>query len=171
MSSWSTWPYVALVYHPPVAQIVIYHSQQVVWNLFPHHRLDADVPSRATIESRALGALILASEARNENVPAKRADFFYCSSTWPLSKTEVYIYIYIYRFFSLRDNLTSSSMNGFLWSKFANFCFVAQTQFLIYSFFIVAHCGCNQNPKFIYIWIFIYWVITMNFKCDTLKCK
>ena len=31
---------------PPVAQIVIYHSQQVVWNLFPHHRLDADVPSR-----------------------------------------------------------------------------------------------------------------------------
>ena len=31
----------------------------------------------ATIESRALGALKLASEARNENVPAKRADFFY----------------------------------------------------------------------------------------------
>ena len=30
----------------------------------------------ATIESRALGALKLASEARNENVPAKRADFF-----------------------------------------------------------------------------------------------
>ena len=29
-----------------------------------------------TIESRALGALKLASEARNENVPAKRADFF-----------------------------------------------------------------------------------------------
>ena len=39
-------PLVALVYHPPVAQIVIYHSQQVVWNLFPHHRLDADVPPR-----------------------------------------------------------------------------------------------------------------------------
>ena len=38
--------FVALVYHPPVAQIVIYHSQQVVWNLFPHHRLDADVSSR-----------------------------------------------------------------------------------------------------------------------------
>ena len=37
---------VALVYHPPVAHIVIYHSQQVVWNLLPHHRLDADVPSR-----------------------------------------------------------------------------------------------------------------------------
>ena len=35
----------ALIYHPPVAQIVIYHSQQVVWT-FPHHRLDADVPSR-----------------------------------------------------------------------------------------------------------------------------
>ena len=27
-------PFVALVYHPPVAQIVIYHSKQVVWNLF-----------------------------------------------------------------------------------------------------------------------------------------
>ena len=31
----------------------------------------------ATIELRALGALKLASEARNENVPAKRADFFH----------------------------------------------------------------------------------------------
>ena len=30
----------------------------------------------ATIESRALGALKLAREAGNENVPAKRADFF-----------------------------------------------------------------------------------------------
>ena len=30
----------------------------------------------ATIESRALGALKLAREARDENVPAKRADFF-----------------------------------------------------------------------------------------------
>ena len=39
-------PFVALIYHPPVAQIVIYHSQQVVWNLFAHNRLDADVPSR-----------------------------------------------------------------------------------------------------------------------------
>ena len=29
----------------------------------------------ATIESRALGALKLASEERNKNVPAKRADF------------------------------------------------------------------------------------------------
>ena len=27
-------PFVALAYHPPVAQIVIYHSQKVVWNLF-----------------------------------------------------------------------------------------------------------------------------------------
>ena len=32
----------------------------------------------ATIESRALGALKLASEARDENVPAKRADFLLC---------------------------------------------------------------------------------------------
>ena len=30
----------------------------------------------ATIESRVLGALKLAREARDENVPAKRADFF-----------------------------------------------------------------------------------------------
>ena len=30
----------------------------------------------ATIKSRALGALKLAREARDENVPAKRADFF-----------------------------------------------------------------------------------------------
>ena len=39
-------PFVALVYHPPVAQIVIYHLQQVVWNPFPRHGLDAEVPSR-----------------------------------------------------------------------------------------------------------------------------
>ena len=32
----------------------------------------------AMIKSRALGALKLASEARDENVPAKRADFFIC---------------------------------------------------------------------------------------------
>ena len=31
----------------------------------------------ATIESRTLGALKLASEARDENVPARRADFFF----------------------------------------------------------------------------------------------
>ena len=30
----------------------------------------------ATVKSLALGALKLASEARHENVPAKRADFF-----------------------------------------------------------------------------------------------
>ena len=36
-----------------------------------------NVKSSATIiRSRALGALILASEARDENVRAKRADFF-----------------------------------------------------------------------------------------------
>ena len=33
-------------------------------------------PRSATIKSRALGALKLAREARDENVPAKRADFF-----------------------------------------------------------------------------------------------
>ena len=44
----------------------------------------------ATIESRALGALKLASEALNENVPAKRADFFllwrYNYSLFPVGK-------------------------------------------------------------------------------------
>ena len=34
-------------------------------------------PRTATIESRALGALKLASETRDENVPATRADFFH----------------------------------------------------------------------------------------------
>ena len=34
----------------------------------------------ATIKSRALGALKLASEARDDNVPAKRADFLFCVS-------------------------------------------------------------------------------------------
>ena len=33
----------------------------------------------ATIESRALGALKLASEARDENVPAKRVEFLFKS--------------------------------------------------------------------------------------------
>ena len=32
----------------------------------------------ATIKSRALGALKIAREARDQNVPAKRADFFFC---------------------------------------------------------------------------------------------
>ena len=36
----------ALVYHPPVAQIIVYHPQQVVWNLFLRYRLDAVLPSR-----------------------------------------------------------------------------------------------------------------------------
>ena len=34
----------------------------------------------ATIESRALGALKLARKARDENVPAKRADFLFSFS-------------------------------------------------------------------------------------------
>ena len=34
-----------------------------------------DRPRSATIKSRALDALKLTSEARDENVPAKRADF------------------------------------------------------------------------------------------------
>ena len=35
----------------------------------------------AAIKSRALGALKLAREARDENVPTKRADFFKLKST------------------------------------------------------------------------------------------
>ena len=38
-------PIVACVYHPPVTQIVVYHSQQVVWNLLSRHRLDSVLPS------------------------------------------------------------------------------------------------------------------------------
>ena len=41
----------------------------------------------------------------------------------------------IYFIFGLRDNSTSSSINGFLWSNFPNFGFALQTQFLIYIFF------------------------------------
>ena len=39
-------PFIALIYHSPVVYIVIYHPQQVFWNLLLHHRLDADLPSR-----------------------------------------------------------------------------------------------------------------------------
>ena len=45
----------------------------------------------ATIESRALGALKLASEARNENVPAKRADFFPCFFIKPANLLEYFV--------------------------------------------------------------------------------
>ena len=43
----------------------------------------------ATIESRALGALKLAREARNENVPARRADFFYLKPSRILSRLKL----------------------------------------------------------------------------------
>ena len=39
--------FVALVYHSPVAQIVVYHPQQVVWNLLRHHCLDAVLRTRS----------------------------------------------------------------------------------------------------------------------------
>ena len=39
---WIAWFCMAL----PVAQRVIYHPQLGVWNLFPHHRLDADILPR-----------------------------------------------------------------------------------------------------------------------------
>ena len=46
----------------------------------------------ATIKSRALGALKLASEAMDENVPAKRADFFiFCYATRLLSQLRLEI--------------------------------------------------------------------------------
>ena len=42
----------------------------------PSAKREVQKERSATIEPRALGALKLASEARDENVPAKRADFF-----------------------------------------------------------------------------------------------
>ena len=44
-------------------------------------------PRSVTIESRALGALKLASEARDENVPAKQADFLKYITRRTASKT------------------------------------------------------------------------------------
>ena len=44
----------------------------------PSAKREVQKKRSATIESRALGALKLASEVRDENVPAKRADFLNC---------------------------------------------------------------------------------------------
>ena len=45
---------------------------------------------------------------------------------------------YVCFFFSLRDNLTSSSINGLPGSSFANFEFAPQTQFLnVFCFYIL----------------------------------
>ena len=46
----------------------------------------------ATIESRAPGALKLAREARDENVPAKRADFFLYKERMIISSTVILLY-------------------------------------------------------------------------------
>ena len=46
----------------------------------------------ATIESRALGALKLASEARDENVPAKRADFLIKNWTFIVKERNLMFY-------------------------------------------------------------------------------
>ena len=51
----------------------------------------------ATIELRALGALKLASEARDENVPAKRADF--------LNLISVFLYKLILKNFTLNSHV------------------------------------------------------------------
>ena len=69
---------------------------------------------------------------------------------WNL-KTEVFIYV---SFFSFRNNLKSLSLNDFPVSKLANFGFAPQTQILIYIFFIVAQCDCNQKPKSLYMSLF-----------------
>ena len=42
----------------------------------PSAKREVQEERSATLESRALGAFKLASESRDENVPAKRADFF-----------------------------------------------------------------------------------------------
>ena len=48
---------------------------------------------------------------------------------------------------SFRDNLTRLSRNGFPGSNFPNFGFAPQTRILIYIFFNIAQCICNQTPK------------------------
>ena len=50
-------------------------------NIKPSAKREMQTERSATIESRTLSALKLASEARDENVPAERADFFACSCT------------------------------------------------------------------------------------------
>ena len=58
----------------------------------------------ATIESRALGALKLASEGRDENVPAKRADFFkyiFCNyKNLRVDRSSVVPYFWSHKFLS-----------------------------------------------------------------------
>ena len=67
----------------------------------------------ATIESRALGALKLASEARNENVPAKRADFFIYLNTQiksnihrKFNRTFLYISPFLDIFQNVKESIT-----------------------------------------------------------------
>ena len=48
---------------------------------------------------------------------------------------------------SFRDNLTSLSTKGFPGSNFRNFGFAPPLQILIYIFFNIAQCICNQKPK------------------------
>ena len=50
-----------------------------------------------------------------------------------------------------QDNLTSLSINGLPGSNFADYGFAMHTQFLIYVFFNLALCDCNQEPKFLYL--------------------
>ena len=55
--------------------------------------------------------------------------------------------LFLSHFFSFRDNWTSLLTNGFPVLNFANFRFTTQSQILIYIFFKVVQCDCNQIQK------------------------
>ena len=38
--------FLPLVYYPPVAQVVVYYPQQIVWNLLSHHHLNTVLLTR-----------------------------------------------------------------------------------------------------------------------------
>ena len=78
---------------------------------------------------------------------------FWQKNTFIMKKVWCEVYVKslksICLFFPLWDNLTSSSINDFFWSNYANFGFAPQTQFFIYIFFIVTLFDCvikNQSP-------------------------
>ena len=88
----------------------------------------------ATIKSRALGALKLASEARDENVPAKRADFLifvYCTRRVESSLWNNLSWI---RIFWLRCR-SSTSLNGINHWEFSKTYYCSKLNFRFSVFF------------------------------------
>ena len=92
-----------------------------------------------TIKSRALGALKLASEARGENVPAKRADLFFYSfilSNINISQSLTLEpkYLFFFLFFYLIQYQYFSVFNS--WAKiFIFFLFFHLIQYQYFSVF------------------------------------